>query len=141
MIVRNIVLTLLCMTMFVGMAGCSDNSGKFIITENRNVPACGIDDPLTKIEWLSEYCKKHTPTNFTSITITISVYVNKITLENHYVMSYINSEIVEYSSQEVYDCSGQKLFFKGIEGPTPTGWNDFFAANEPVATIWEIKKE
>ena len=55
-------------------------------------------------------------------------------------MSYSSSEVVEYSSQEVYDCSRTKLFFKAIEGPTPAGWNEFFAANEIVATIWELKK-
>ena len=95
---------------------------------------------MYKIEWLSEFCKKHTPTDFTSVTITISIYANKTTGENHFVMSYLSSEVVEYSSQEVYDCSGMKLFFKGIEGPTPAGWDEFFAANEIVATIWELKK-
>jgi len=138
--VRNVVLTLLWLVTFLGMESCSDSTPNFVITENRNVSACGIDDPLYHVEWLSEFCKKHTPANFTSVTVTISIYANKTTNENHYVISYLSSEVVEYSSQEVYDCSGTKLFFKEIEGPTPAGWNEFFTANEIVATIWELKK-
>lgn len=55
-------------------------------------------------------------------------------------MSYSNAEVVNYSSQEVYDCSGQKLLFKGNQDPAPAGWNEFFAANELVGIIWELKK-
>ena len=138
--VRNIVMILLCPVMFFGMESCSDSKPNFVITENRAVPACGIVDPLYHVDWLSEFCKKHTPENFTSVTVSISIYANKTTRENHYVMSYSSSEVVEYSSQEVYDCSGTKLLFKAIEGPTPAGWTEFFAANEIVATIWELKK-
>jgi hypothetical protein len=49
------------------------------------------------------------------------VYVNKITLDNHYVMSYSNSEVVDYGSKEVYDCSGQKIHYKVQEEPAPAG--------------------
>jgi len=138
--VRNLLLTLCCALAVIGMESCSDSTAKYIITENKNIPACGITDPLTKIDWLSAYCTSHTPTNFTGITITISVYANKITLENHYVMSYSNSEVVDYGSKEVYDCSGQKILFKAQEEPSPAGWDTFFAENNLVATIWEIKK-
>ena len=139
--VRNIAYNLCWLAIGIVMVGCTDNSGKFVITENRKIPACGIEDPLTQVDWLAEYCKKHTPTNFTGITISIDVYVNKITDENHYVMNYTNSEVVEYSSQEVYDCSGKKMFLKAKDDPAPAGWTEFFAANTLVATIWEIKKE
>jgi len=138
--VRKLMMTLLCVVIIAGMDSCSDATPTTNITENRNVSACGITDPLYNIEWLKEFCNKHTTTNFTSITVTISVYANKTTKENHYVMSYSSSEVVDYSSQEVYDCSGTKLFIKAIEGPTPAGWNEFFTANELVATIWEFKK-
>ena len=138
--VQNLIMTLLCLVIFSGMESCSDSIPRYVITENRNVTACGIVDPLYNIEWLSEFCKKHTPTDFTSVSVTISIYANKTTKENHYLMSYLSSEVVEYSSQEVYDCSGKKLFFKGIEGTTPAGWDEFFIANEIVATIWELKK-
>jgi len=138
--VRKVVMTLLCFAIFSGMESCSDSKPNYVITENRNVSACGIVDPLYHVDWLTEFCKKHTPADFTSITVTISIYVNKTTRENHYVVSYSSSEVVEYSSQEIYDCSGTKLFFKAINDPTPAGWSEFFAANEIVATIWELKK-
>ena len=57
------------------------------------------------------------------------------------IYSQISTEVVAYSSQEVYDCSGQKLFLKATEDPAPAGWNEFFAANELVGIIWEIKKD
>ena len=138
--VRHVLLTLCCLATVIGMESCSDSTAKYIFTENRNVPACGITDPLTNVDWLSAYCTTHTPTNFTGITITISVYVNKITLENHYVMSYSNSEVVDYGSQEIYNCPGEKILSKAIEGQAPTGWDLFFTENNLVATIWEIKK-
>ena len=138
--VRKLMMTLLCVVIIAGIDSCSDSTPTTNITENRNVSACGIADPLYNIEWLKEFCKKHTTSNFTSVTVTISIYANKTTKENHYVMSYSSSEVVDYSSQEVYDCSGTKLFVKAIEGPTPAGWTEFFTANELVATIWEFKK-
>ena len=134
------MITLLCLVIFPVMESCSDSTPTSVITENRNVPSCGITDPLYNIEWLKEFCKKHTSSDFTSVTVSISIYANKITKENHYVISYSSTAVVDYSSQEVYDCSGTKIFFKAIEGPTPTGWTEFFAANELVATIWEYKK-
>ena len=138
--VRNLLLTLCCMATVIGIESCSDSTAKYIITENKNIKACGITDPLTNTDWLSKYCTTHTPTNFTGITITITVYVNKITLENHYVMTYSNSEVVDYGSQEIYNCSGEKILFKALEEPAPTGWTQFFAENDLVASIWEIKK-
>jgi len=138
--IRNVVLILMCLVTFSGMESCSDSTPNYIITENRTVSACGVVDPLYNVDWLSEFRKNHTPANFTSVTITISIYANKTTRENHYVISYSSSEVVEYSNQEVYDCSGTKLFSKAIEGQAPAGWNEFFAANEIVATIWELKK-
>lgn len=138
--VQKLMMILLCLVMISGLESCSDSTPTSVITENRNVPACGITDPLYNIEWLKEFCKKHTTTDFTSVTISISIYANKITKENHYVISYSSSVVVDYSSQEVYDCSGTKLFFKSNEGPTPSGWAEFFTTNEIVATIWEFKK-
>jgi len=139
--VKKTVLILGCLVILMGMDGCKDNSGKFIITVNKDVPACGITDPVTNSAWLAEFCKNHTPTDFIGITINISVYKNKVTAENHYVVSYSSSTVVEYSSQEVYDCSGNKLFVKAKADPAPTGWTEFFAQNELVATIWELTKE
>jgi hypothetical protein len=139
--VRHAGVVLCCLATLLGMGSCSDSTAQYLVTENRNVPACGITDPLTNTDWLSAYVTKHTPTNFTGITITISVYANKITKENHYVMSYSNSEVVDYGSKEIYDCSGQKILFKAQEEPAPAGWDTFFAENDLVATIWEIKKQ
>jgi hypothetical protein len=137
---RNIVLTLISILVIIGLAGCTDSTGKYTITVNRSVRACGTDDPTKNVAWLADYCTTHTPTNFTGITISISVYANKVSGNNSYVMSYSNAEVVSYSSQEVYDCSGQKLFFKGNQDPAPAGWTEFFAANDLVAIIWELKK-
>jgi hypothetical protein len=134
-------LILSCLVTLFGIEGCMETSGMHNITVNRNITACGIKDPVNKTAWLTEFCKKYTTTDFTGISIAISVYTNKNTAENHYVISYSNSGIIDYSKEEVYDCSGDKLFFKAIEGPPPTGWNEFFAENEFVATIWELKKE
>jgi len=139
--VRNIVLTLCCLLMVIVLGSCSDSSAKSDITTNRNIPACGTTDPLSNNSWLSDFCKMHTTTDFTGITITISVYANKTSGVNHFVISYVSSDVVNFSSQEVYDCSGTKILFKAKEDPAPVGWNEFFAANENVATIWELKKK
>ena len=139
MIIRKITLILGCFVTLFGIEGCMETSGEYNITVNRNITACGVKDPVNKTAWLSEFCKKHTTTDFTGISIAISVYTN--TDENHYVISYSNSELIDYSYEEVYNCTGDKLFFKAIEGPAPAGWNEFFAGNKFVATIWELKKE
>jgi hypothetical protein len=139
MIIRKTTLILGCFVTLFGIGGCMENSGVHNITVNRNITACGIKDPVNKTFWLSEFCKKQTTTDFTGISIAISVYTNKD--ENHYVISYSNSGLIDYSYEEVYDCSGDKLFFKAIEGPAPAGWNEFFAENKFVATIWELNKE
>jgi len=138
---RNIVLAVCFLTMVIGLASCSDSSAGYVITTNKNIPACGTTDPLINNTWLSDFCKMHTTTDFTGITITISVYAHKTTGENHFVISYVSTDVVDFSSQEVYDCSGTKILFKAKEDPAPAGWNEFFAANENVATIWELKKK
>ena len=116
---------------------CKDDP-KFVIVENHNISVCGVADPLRNVDWLAKFCKDHSNAE---ISISIRVYKNKSTDENHYVISFVNHVIVERSLEEIYDCSGQKLFFKGIEGPTPAGWDEFFQGNEFVATIWEIEQK
>jgi len=138
---RTIALTVCVLSIVIGLASCSDSSAGYVITTNKNIPACGTTDPLINNTWLSDFCKMHTTTDFTGITITISVYAHTTTGENHFVISYVSTDVVDYSSQEVYDCSGTKILFKAMEEPVPAGWNEFFAANENVATIWELKKK
>lgn len=136
---KTIILTFILLTglLLVG-SGCGKETN-FMIVENHDITACGVNDPLKNVQWLTEFCKEHTPTDFTGNTLTISIYKSKTSVENHYVISFVNSEVVDYSRKEVYDCSGLRLFLKGIAGPAPTGWDEFFQENEFVATIWELK--
>jgi len=115
-----------------------DDDPKYVIAENHNISVCGVTDPLKNIEWLATFCKEHSNAE---LNISIRIFSNKSTDENHYVISFVNSTPIEYSREEIYDCSGRKLFFKGIEGPTPAGWDDFFMENESVATIWELQQK
>jgi hypothetical protein len=116
---------------------CRDDS-RLEIVENHTISVCGVTDPLRNVDWLARFCKNQADAG---ISISIRVYRNKSTDENHYVISFVNHKPVEYSREEVYDCSGQKLFFKGIEGPTPTGWDEFFQGNEFVVTIWTVEQK
>ena len=49
---------LLFLFLIMGIEGCEDKEPQYEIYENHDISACGVEDPLENIEWLSEYCKK-----------------------------------------------------------------------------------
>lgn len=114
---------------------------EFEIFENRNIPACGITDPLQNIPWLKNYVAEH----LNSYSVTISIYKNNSSEVNHIIIetsskfeSGVSPSPIYTTS--VYSCEGERLMFQGSEGPTPDGWNTFFAENTLLTKIWEVKE-
>lgn len=114
---------------------------KYIRYEDHRISACGITDPLQNIVWLKTFITK----NSNSYSITISIYKNNSSESNHIVIDTSTKFVPDESpspiyTTSVYTCEGEKILFQGTEGPTPKGWDTFFAENTLVAKIWEVKE-
>lgn len=125
--------TVFLFILLVGINGC-DKETKYDIYENHNVSVCNIEDPLTNIVWLKDYCKANSKKRNT----VIYVLEDKITKEN-YLGIYTNSEIKGFMNINVFNCSGE-LLFKWYTGTPPSPeYNAFFSNKEVVNKIWEVK--
>ncbi len=121
------------------MSGCKQ-CGQHEIYENHDISACGVEDPLVNIEWLTKFCHERQKAYFVEIIL----YKNKTSDDNHIVIN-TKTKFIEGQSPSpiyttsVYECNGNLLLFQGTEGLTPDGWDEFFENNEHVSLIWSVK--
>ena len=122
------------------LMGCK-NEPQYSRFENHNVPACGITDPLNNLPWLKAYCSEH----YNSYSISISIYKNNTSGENHIVILNTSAENRDKSpsiiwKHVVYTCEGVGILFNYTEGTVSKGWDAFFIENTLVAKIWEVEE-
>jgi len=114
------------------------------VYENHEISACGIDDPLTNLDWLKEFTEKNRdPMTGTRSNISIELYGNIETQEEYIVIIYSLARPLPdgyarpRDTEQVYTCSGERVEL-GYEE-----WNDFFGyypKNESQGIIWYRKK-
>jgi len=118
------VFTLFLLT---GVTSCGNNNDDDICTFN-------VDDPINDLEWLKNKIPTTTSADY---NFAYYLYQNKKNHDRYYfVEDYGNNIISAYSRTTVYNCKGDKLMVKGIEGPAPEGWDKFFEENSTVKLIW-----
>ncbi len=125
MTTRIFLITVITLFLLTGITGCdSDND---ICTFN-------VNDPVNDLEWL----KNEIPTT-TSPDYSFSYYLyqNKEKSDKYFFIEvYLDNVVSEYTRKTIYNCKGDKLMMKGIEGPTPAGWDKFFEESSLVKLIW-----
>lgn len=114
------------------MVGCKGiKSG---LSENQDISACGVNNPLVNLDWLAEYVKGHK-----SSLKAIYLYQNTSSKEN-YIAIYIKSNRQNLLNINIYNCN-HDLLFKWYTGTPPSPiYRAFFSDKERVATIWEVKE-
>lgn len=117
--------------LLTGVMSCGNNIDDDIYTFN-------VDDPINDLEWL----KNKIPTTISpDFSIYFDLYQNKKNNQKYFfVEGNINNIVTEYSREIIFNCKGDTLLFKGIEGPTPVGWDKFFEENTLVKKIWPNKQ-
>lgn len=124
---KKILFAVFTLFLLTGVTSCEINNDDDICTFN-------VDDPINDLEWLKSKIPTTTSPDY---SISFYLYQNKKNHDKYYfVQDFCNNVISAYSRQTVYNCKGNKLMVKGIEGPTPTGWDEFFDENTLVRLIW-----
>jgi hypothetical protein len=112
-----------------------DNEPKYEIYENHNISACGIEDPLKNIEWLTQVCKN----NVKSYNVDIYIYENTETKENYFVI-YALDKGYDYYLINVFSCSNELLFhWSAGTSPSPQ-YDTFFSNKKVVSKIWSVRE-
>ena len=128
---KTFLFTLITLFLLTGLTGCeSNNNEDEICTFN-------VDDPINDLQWL----KNMIPTTESlDYSFSFYLYQNKKNPDKYYFIEvYVNNVVSAYTSETIYNCKGDKLMMKGVEGPAPTGWDKFFEENSLVKLIWPNK--
>jgi hypothetical protein len=129
---KTFLITAIALFLIFGINGCDKDKNDDDICE------FNVDDPINDLEWLKSIISSRTASLDHSFAY--DLYQNKKTSNKYYfIETYVNSEIIEYSRQNIYNCKGDMIMLKGIEGPEPDGWEDFFENNEKIKRIWPNK--
>ena len=114
----------------------SKEEQKYEVFENHDISACGINDPLLKIEWLKEYCVNLLQTQYFS---SVYIYLYKVidTGEHLFKISISFSDF-EYSpflySEDWRDCAGNLIFGINSGVPSKPGLVEEFLNNKEYVT-------
>ncbi len=123
----------LLFTMFI-LLSCAKEP-KYEIYENHNISACGIEDPLKNIEWLTQICKN----NIKAYNVDIYIYENTETKENYFVIYVLDKEHDDYLIN-VFSCSNELLFhWNAGTSPSPL-YTAFFSNKKEVGQIWSVRE-
>ena len=116
------------------LIGCK-NEPKYEIYENHNISACGIEDPLKNIEWLTQYCNK----NVKAYSVDIYIYENTETSEN-YIVIYTLDKGYEYYQMNVFSCSNELLFHWNTGTSPSPQYTAFFSNKKEICKIWSLRE-
>ena len=122
--------------LITGMGACGDKNvdPQFEIYENHEISACGVDDPLRNLDWLSEYCteikeqKRH-----------VDIYLYKVTEKDEYVFAIVSpSRIENFVNITYFNCSKDKIFDWFTATPPSPWYNDFMKDKEYVDKLFYL---
>jgi len=120
----NWLLIVIIITLSLG-GGCETK-------ENEMIMACGVEDPIRNLPWLSDL-KNNINSNSTISTAEVSLYI-----QNNVNFFYISQSIesaYDLPSGFIYNCEGEILYTCGGNQPTDT-CHDFFTSAILVKSLW-----
>jgi hypothetical protein len=142
---KYITFTFVLLFILAGIVACEEKEPQYEIYENHEISACGVDDPLINLDWLDKFITENKESTY---NITIHLYNNTETLEDKIVIffdidTYTNGKTIlypidPYSSNQVYTCSGERLFVDDSGEINSDEWDNFFYSgkNKSQGVIW-----
>ena len=128
---KTILFASIILFLISGGTGCDNNNN------DDDICTFNVDDPINDLEWLKNKIPTTTSPDY---SFSYYLYQNKKNSNKYYFLEdYNNNIILAYSRSTIYNCKGDKLMMKGIEGSTPSGWDEFFEENVLVKQIWPNK--
>jgi hypothetical protein len=116
----------------MGMMGCGNNDDI-----DKDICIFDVNNPIDDLEWLRNKIPTTTSPDY---SIYHYLYQNKKNPRKYFFTISLGHRIVlQYSYKEIYDCNGDLLMMKAIEGPAPKGWDEFFEENTLIKQIWPIE--
>lgn len=123
--------TVLALFLLVGGMGCEKDK------DEDETCVFNVDDPINDLQWLKN---KIPTTTSPDNSFNYSLYQNKKNPNKYFFSEHKQHHVVvELSYTAIYNCKGEKLMMKAIEGQTPKGWDEFFEENIFVKQIWPIE--
>ena len=124
---------------------------KFDIYENHNISACGMEDPLRNLDWLSEFTTENRDIAHGNVSyIKVELYANVETMEEYIVIFHFpegggcsGCEPPNWCDwHHIYFCSGERMFIDGEGIVNFLDWNEFFYSgkNKSQGIIWYRNK-
>ena len=136
---KKVFLIIPLLFLIIGMGGCEDNVPQYEIYENHEISACGVEDPLRNIEWLSEYCRKIIEQKEYS---NINIHLFKVIDKDEYIFQTVYpSQIEHYFSNSYRNCSGYIIFhWESVNAPNPS-YQDFMEDKEYLGKLFSMVKQ
>lgn len=130
---KMILIVLLILSLSMGINCKKDSLSKYEIYENHNLSACGVEDPLNNLKWLSDLEKA--PQKIQSI----SLYKKKSSMENFFKIDGLNE--MGYTNTTFLDCNGNSIFYWNSVTPPSPRYDEFYSDKELVTVIWKVKQK
>lgn len=128
---KTFLITVITLFLLVGVNGCDKNN------DDNEICEFNVDDPINDLEWLKNKIPTTTSPDY---SIYYDLYQNKKSSQKYFFLEgHINNVITEYSREIIYNCNGDTIMMKGIEGPKPEGWDKYFEENEKIKRIWPVE--
>lgn len=121
------------------MGSCEDKEPKYEIYKNHDISACGVEDPLLNIEWLTNYYQNYlNKKNSSEVNISLYKIIDK---DEHIFALTVPSQIEHYYSISYRNCLGEIIFeWETVNPPNPS-FEDFMKDKELVAELFHIVKQ
>ena len=112
--------------------GCNKEKNEY--KEEYSV-ACGIEYPLTNIEWLKE---KKNALKSDSQTTSASISLYSLNDTDYILIHKSLSSVYDYPDAIVYDCKGNEIYVcGGNQDPAIDTCSNFFSNAQKIQTLWK----
>ena len=121
--------------LITGMGACGNEEPQWEIFENHEISACGVDDPLRNLEWLTEFCKE-----IKEQKRHVDIYLYKVTEKDECVFEiYYPSNLNKHDYNiDYFNCSNDRIFH-WYTGTSPSPWYyDFMKDKEYVDILFYL---
>ena len=146
---RKLEVATLCL-LFLITFSCQNTNNEpevepeYEVHENHDIYACGVNDPLSKIEWLREYCVNLIDTQYFS---EVYIHLHKLIDSDEHLfqicLSFPNPEDLPSPYEQYWrDCKGEIVFYwyGDLVHADPSSYYEFIEDKEFIVELFHFVK-